>query len=176
MNYLARQTTASAVQVQRLSVPDLLVIDQMATTAIGSQPATLPTQNAWATGSATAKLNQSAGRSQPEAASLINAATSAEPMQITFECLVGYDKRRDRNLVVKWHHDERLEPIYQWIPELNKRSIAPQYRAYIVPIVTANQTATSSTSMNREPDSFASNQTLEAGFKLVRPSKELGGK
>lgn len=93
--------------------------------------------------------------------------TDQSSSQITFECLISYDKRKDKNLIVKWHHDDRFEPIYQWIPGLNKRSIAPQYRAYIAPIVGANLD---------QANQSSANQLLEAGFKLIKPSKELGGK
>ena len=131
------------------------------------------------------------GFNEPEAASLITrdptggggadqVAPNQQVQQITFECLVSYDKRRDKNLIVKWHHDERNEPIYQWIPELNKRSIAPQYRPYIVPIVGASSNNSNSSTSGSEL--LAQNKTrpvlslLEAGFKLYRPTKELGGK
>lgn len=140
----------------------------------------------------TAARNQ---QQQPEAASLI---TSGQPQQganlatneqlITFECLISYDKRKDKNLIVKWHHDERNEPIYQWIPELNKRSIAPQYRAYIMPVASSSghqfnqsapfglQPSEGAQHLSSSSSSASNNQTIEASFKLVRPTKELGGK
>lgn len=110
----------------------------------------------------------------PEAASLINEPQLPAQRQqpTTFECLVSFDRKRDRNLVVKWHHDERQEPIYQWIPELNKRSIAPQYRAFIAPVLSQFQLR------QEERSESGANSTLslvEAGFRLVRPTKELGG-
>lgn len=175
----------NAVSVQKLNVPDLVVIDQLNQQQQGrsldhlhkTQNINLPTNN------------------QPEAASLINTqdlnSNDQQQSQIKFECLISFDRRKDKNLIIKWHHDDRVEPIYQWIPELNKRSIAPQYRAYIAPIVTTpqqhqqqqSQQVIDSQSMllglnqNVTPN-LNSNQTqlLEAGFKLVRPSKELGGK
>lgn len=171
---------AEAVSVQRLSVPDLVVIDQS-----NQQPHRFH-QGLDHAAQLTARSN---GQNQPEAASLINMdlsgnATSTDSLQqaqqITFECLISYDKRKDKNLIVKWHHDDRVEPIYQWIPALNKRSIAPQYRAYIAPIVISSPTADSQLNVAAAPpNQTAANsqiQTLEAGFKLVRPSKELGGR
>lgn len=130
---------------------------------------------------------------QPEAASLINtpdlnSANSTDSHYVTFECLISFDKRKDKNLVVKWHHDDRIEPIYQWIPELNKHSIAPRYSPYIAPIISQQpsslmgstdlQHANAGTGQSTTSPSFNSNQIqlLEAGFRMVRPSKELGGK
>lgn len=115
---------------------------------------------------------------------------------LTFECSISYDRAKDKNLIVKWHHDDRLEPIYQWIPELSKLSIAPQYRAFIVPLISQQQQQPTSRKSNERPSSNNSpqqqqhnvqapseppmmsqeqQQTIEAGFRLVRPSKELGG-
>lgn len=132
---------------------------------------------------------------QPEAASLITAqdlTTNDSQSQITFECLISFDRKKDRNLIIKWHHDDRIEPIFQWIPELNKRSIAPQYRAYIIPNTSNQQTsressvplnstmASGSGALTNTNTGSSTNsnqiQLLEAGFKLVRPTKELGGK
>lgn len=76
---------------------------------------------------------------------------------------------------MKWHHDDRIEPIYQWIPELNKRFIAPQYRAYIAPIGSTNQQHDLLGANSNQNATSNQIQLLEAGFKLVRPSKELGG-
>ena len=152
-----------AVSVQKLNVPDLVVIDQLNLVQQQHQ------QQARSSDAHKPPLVSGGGPEQPEAASLIN--SQDQQQQFTFECLVGFDKKRDKNLIVKWHHDERNEPIYQWIPELNKRSIAPQYRAFIVPIVG------STTGVPSGPDAGNNtNQVLEASFKLVRPSKELGGK
>lgn len=173
----------NAVSVQKLNVPDLVVIDQLNQQQQGrSYDQVHKTQN----------INIHTNN-QPEAASLINTqdlnSNDQQQSQITFECLISFDKRKDKNLIIKWHHDDRVEPIYQWIPELNKRSIAPQYRAYIAPIVTAasqqqsqqaidSQSTLSGLNQNVSSTNFNLNQTqlLEAGFKLVRPSKELGGK
>lgn len=171
------------MSVQRLNVPDLVVIDQQ--------------QSAFRT-------QQQQQQQQPEAASLINQSqlasdlvhtqslahnnTQNEPHHqqqqqqqlpvntVTFECLISYDKRKDKNLIVKWHHDDRVEPIYQWIPELNKPLIAPHYRSYISPI-TAQSQLNNQQQQTGPTNSTSSNiQLLEAGFKLVRPSKELAGK
>lgn len=216
---------AQAVSVQKLSVPDLVVIDQFnqqqnnrllsldgrlnSFSPIGQQQQQTAFQKDY---------QQNSQTNQPEAASLINNSSLSYQQQldllngsgselqqqqqqqnITFECLISFDKKKDKNLIVKWHHDDRSEPIYQWIPELNKRSIAPQYRAYIVPTVNNNnhglfhnnhQLASASINAadatsgivnitNLAEQQLASNnnniQLLEAGFKLIRPSKELGG-
>lgn len=170
---------ANAVNVQKLSVPDLVVIDQQ------NQPQLSPNTNhnrLYGSDSANQRTSASTGN-QPEAQSLINAnqdlATNDLQSQITFQCLVSYDKRKDKNLIIKWHHDDRAETIYQWIPELNKRSIAPQYRAYIAPIVAAPMDWQIGAGLNLSSPASSSltNQTqlLEAGFRLIRPSKELGG-
>lgn len=189
---------AEAVSVQRLNVPDLVVIEQTSnqvqsarssdlhrpfnTHLGGAHPGGQPQQQQQQQ-PATNHNNPN----QPEAASLINNLDLSSPReqpQVTFECLIGFDKKKDKNLVIKWHHDERVEPIYQWIPELNKRSIAPQYRSYIAPIVgppatafnnsgAMSPTAGQNVSSNANPNQI---QLLEAGFRLIRPSKELGGK
>lgn len=172
---------AEAVNVHKLSVPDLVVIDQQNQPHF--QPAVVqsklysPDQTNYRGGFNTSLNNQ------PEAQSLINSnqdLTSSDlQSQITFQCLISYDKRKDRNLIIKWHHDDRAETIYQWIPELHKRSIAPQYRAYIVPIVSTPVDWQISNGFNLSSPGVSSptNQTqlLEAGFRLIRPSKELGG-
>lgn len=139
---------------------------------------------------------------QPETASLINLQpVHPAPDEITFECIIGFDRRKDKNLIVKWHHEDRQEPIYQWIPELNKRSIAANYRPHIVPIVSStnsnsnlNNNNNNNENNNRQSATHLSeiqptpntnnlmngatndSQVIEAGFKLVNPSKELGGK
>lgn len=198
------KTQAQAVSVQKLNVPDLVVIDQLnqqqhQLTRVGAptneqkqQQQQLQIQHR------TQNVNLNTD-SQPEAASLINSQDlsssnlNEQQQQITFECLISFDKRKDKNLVVKWHHDDRIEPIYQWIPELNKRSIAPQYRAYIAPIVAPAGQPIVGSSLSPEATQQGFNgsmvatninsqngsqqiQLLEAGFRLVRPSKELGGK
>jgi len=171
---------AEAVSVQRLNVPDLVVIDQL------NQPQ-LPNQHPGRQSSEqnkTQNINPPNSKNGPEAASLINGhdlSANEAQSQIVFECLISFDKRKDKNLIVKWHHDDRIEPIYQWIPELNKRSIAPQYRAYIAPVAPNPQQATRTLDAqagSNQNSSTSSNQTqlLEAGFRLVRPTKELGGK
>lgn len=215
---------AEAVSVQRLNVPDLLVIDPLNQAAFQHYPNSnsSPNQNQHqhqhqhqgrssdhlhtqqTTGPSSASSGSSSSsqlnsNNQPEAASLINMSTTSgqsatdlsgaggrEPLQqFTFECIISFDKRKDKNLIVKWHHDERNEPIYQWIPELNKRSIAPQYRPFIAPIVSGqieSQQLTSPTQTLAQNVSTPLNtnqsqiQLLEAGFRLVKPTKELGGK
>lgn len=155
-----------AVSIQRLDVPDLLVIDQH---HHQNQPRTSLAKFGLLAGRPDRIQNTSS--SEPETASLINPQDPSIKDEITFECLITFDPRRDKNLIVKWHHDDRIEPIYQWIPELNKRSIAPQYRAHIEPMVAATNLS------SKGRDSAAGQmQLLEAGFKLVKPSKELGGK
>lgn len=169
----------NGVSIQRLNVPDLVVIDQLNQPHLLHQQSRPSEQN-----KATQSINQNLNN-QPEAASLINGqdlnhTNDSQQSQITFECLISFDRRKDKNLIVKWHHDDRIEPIYQWIPELNKRSIAPQYRAFIAPIVSGQQALLSdSPPANGSNGSGGPNQaiaSLEAGFRLVRPSKELGGK
>ena len=172
-------------------MPDLVVIDQFnqahqSQVKSGLDPVNSRMNAATAVSAqatANGRITNLEPNGQPEAASLINNPEAAlQPQQITFECLVSFDRRKDKNLIVKWHHDDRAEPIYQWIPELNKRSIAPQYRAFIAPIVSAssNQTQQSYDNTQTVPHNISTNstqtQTLEAGFRLVRPSKELGGK
>lgn len=181
-----------AVSVRRLNVPDLVVIDQL-------NQQQLPTINPNQARSEQQKQQQRTMQNlnyqnQPEAASLINtldlnSANMNDSHYVTFECLISFDKTKDKNLIVKWHHDERHEPIYQWIPELNKRSIAPRYMPYIVPLVSQQQAGsslmgTTDLQHNSGPSQSTSTpgsnsnqiQLLEAGFRMVRPSKELGGK
>lgn len=168
-------------------MPDLVVIDQF-NQAHQSQGKSLDALSsrlnaASAQAIAHGRITNLEPNGQPEAASLINNPEAAlQLQQITFECLVSFDRRKDKNLIVKWHHDDRAEPIYQWIPELNKRSIAPQYRAFIAPIVSASSNQSQQSYDNSQTQTAPHNnptnstQTLEAGFRLVRPSKELGGK
>lgn len=177
-----------AVSVQRLSVPDLVVIDQLNQHQQYQQQHNQHHHQQLAKSTDQTHRTQNINlnsNSQPEAASLINIqdlSANEQQSQITFECLISFDKRKDKHLVVKWHHDEQPEPIYQWIPELNKRQIAPQYQAYIAPIVAQQPLALDSqllAGLNQNGTTIANlNQTqlLEAGFRLVRPSKELGGK
>lgn len=178
-----------AVSIQKMNVPDLVVIDQQ-----NQQQLPSIHQNGRSVTGADQHPHRAQNanqNNQPEAASLINmqdlnSANASDPHYITFECLISFDKRKDKNLIVKWHHEDRVEPIYQWIPELNKRSIAPRYMHYIVPIVTSHSPSLVTTSDSHNPSSgsspvtsdFGSNQIqlLEAGFRMVRPSKELGGK
>lgn len=181
-----------AVSVQRLNVPDLVIIDQL-----NQQKSPTANLNGRSVSVATdQQLHRTINanhHNQPEAASLtttldLNSANSNDSHYVTFECLISFDKRKDKNLVVKWHHDDRIEPIYQWIPELNKRSIAPRYLPYIAPIVsqqpsaqiasTDSQHAYSGIGQGETTSGINTNQIqlLEAGFRLVRPSKELGGK
>lgn len=190
MSYLFQSTDSQpillveAVSVQRLTVPDLVVIDR-------SHPTqqSMSADSTLLSGHKTQGNDAGLGDNQPEAASLIhsqdlNSNDQQHMNPITFECLISYDRKKDRNLIIKWHLDDRTEPIYQWIPELNKRSIAPQYRSYIAPIIAPQQSAIptqesgpfggiNSTSPGGSP---SQTQLLEAGFKLVRPTKELGGK
>lgn len=207
--------SAEAVTIQRLNVPDILVIDQQQPQHLQSQ---LFMGSKYPAGNNAAvqvdKAQVVANSNQPETASLVNPQElngSNTKDEITFECLISFDKRRDKNLIVKWHHDDRIEPMYQWIPELNKRSIAPQYRAHIIPILSSASLLQTPTIDPRQAglgssngaiqltsgsgsgsgggnfsaqaqDSMSSSQDrnqiqiLEAGFKLVKPSKELGGK
>lgn len=172
---------AEAVYIQKLNVPDLLVIDQQHKQT--QQTPLVPSRL-----SGHIDKSSSLGSGQPEISSLYNQAESSKE-EIVFECLISFDRRKDKNLIVKWHHDDRIEPIYQWIPELHKRSITPQYRSNIIPIISVanpqpysdtrqylNQTTSDNSSNSSQTyDSSSYIQTLEAGFKLVKPSKELGG-
>lgn len=166
------------MSVQKLSLPDLVVIDQLNQPQLHQNGAQRPPNPAAADQRQLRAKSPSLATIQPEAQSLINAnanqdlapAQQDSHAQITFQCLVSYDKRKDKNLIIKWHHDDRTETIYQWIPELNKRSIAPQYKAYIAPIISAPLDWAGSSNQ-----SSAGVQLLEAGFRLVRPNKELGG-
>lgn len=96
----------------------------------------------------------------------ISSSSSSSPLSLSsaarFDCLVAYDKRVDTNLVVKWHHEQRSEPIFQWIPELGKRAIAPIFKAHLIPSALSSVVSNNSS-------------WLDAGFWLVRPSKEFGG-
>lgn len=187
---------AEAINVQRLNVPDLVVIEQQ--NLHNNQAVVVAKQQLAAAADMTSGRQhqlQQQHKTQPEAASLINDLTtiansnvnSASQLeaigqqqqlgnQITFECLISYDRKKDRNLIIKWHHDDRVEPIYQWIPELNKRSIAPQYRAFIAPIINSNnQQVGDATTTATNTGNGNQTQLLQAGFRLVRPTKEHGG-
>lgn len=207
-----QQAAVAAVSVQRLTVPDLVVVDQPQLNQQQQQPpppiqlarstsdppgSHLRTQSIHPPPNNLAQQQQQ----QPEAASLINfqdpssgsinaSGGSHEQQQqqlLTFECLISYDRKKDKNLIIKWHHDDRVEPIYQWIVELDKISIAPQYKPYIL----ANNSTASQRALqldwqqqqqprtavgNSTANVNSNNQLLEAGFRLIRPSKELGGK
>lgn len=152
--------------VQRLHVPDILVLDSSAVQLQAQQQA--PTWLA----QTTAPSNSNA----PIGGQLSSAAAPEQSAQVTqqsmrFECLVAYDKRSDKNLVVKWFHDDEPEPILQLIPELNKRSVAAKYRAHIVPpsVSLGNSSLAASAHNNW--------QLVDAGFRLSKPnSREFGGK
>lgn len=206
-----------AVSIQRLNVPDLLVLDQQQNQLGAGQLQAPPNGNtnrlliptnqqtnlpitsnlfdARSNNSSTTathlRQQQLIASKLPETASL---SINPTPEEITFECLISFDRRKDKNLIVKWYHEDRPEPIYQWIPELSKRSIASHYRAHIVPVVSSSGLIAIGNNndghhlMNRnQQHSDGTNQThethqqqqqlqlIEAGFRLVKPTKELGG-
>jgi len=187
-------------------VPDLVVLDQqlaMLNNQLQLQtmgPQSAPNYHQRPDTQTQAWAQQTGPKHQPQAASLVNEPLRQQQQQqqqqlntlnhhqINFECLVSFDKKRDKNLVIKWHHDERSEPIYQWIPELNKRTIAPQYRGFIVAAAAGggvpsggaglaghSSGAPNSTGSAQDHSADGQLQVLEAGFKLVRPTRELGG-
>lgn len=41
---------------------------------------------------------------------------------VILDCVYTYDANEDQHLVVKWFFNDDPKPIYQWIPDLNKRS------------------------------------------------------
>lgn len=209
-----QQAAVAAVSVQRLTVPDLVVVDQPQLNQQQQQPPP-PIQLARSTSDPPGSHlrtqsilpppnNLAQQQQQPEAASLINFQDPSsgsinasggggheqqqQQQLLTFECLISYDRKKDKNLIIKWHHDDRVEPIYQWIVELDKISIAPQYKPYIL----ANNSTASQRALqldwqqqqqqprtavgNSTANVNSNNQLLEAGFRLIRPSKELGGK
>lgn len=79
---------------------------------------------------------------------------------IVLDCEYIYNEN-DFRLVVKWFFEDNLEPVYQWIPELNKRH-------------------TSGVLKNRLDMDFSVN-TVDAysrfrALRISKPSTELSGK
>lgn len=48
---------------------------------------------------------------------------------VTLDCVYSYDPG-DVKLVVRWFHNDSPEPIYQWIPEPDRRYVGELIRPY----------------------------------------------
>ncbi|XP_054724427.1 uncharacterized protein LOC129234417 [Uloborus diversus] len=79
---------------------------------------------------------------------------------VVLDCEYTYNEN-DLRLVVKWFFDENLEPVYQWIPELNKRHISGVLRERLDLNFTVNTA-----------DMYSRFRAL----RIRRPSIELSGK
>ena len=79
---------------------------------------------------------------------------------VILDCDYSYQKQ-DAQLVVKWFFNDDPFPIYQWIPEHNRRSTSPRFKDridinYSIP--------------NGQP------LTKYRAVKLLKPTTELSGK
>lgn len=77
------------------------------------------------------------------------------------DCDYSFENSKDTQLVVKWFFNDDPFPIYQWIPEHNRRSTSPRFRDridinYSIP--------------NGQP------LTKYRAVKLLNPTTDLSGK
>ncbi|KAI1292327.1 hypothetical protein HDE_07297 [Halotydeus destructor] len=79
---------------------------------------------------------------------------------VILDCIYSYDEEKDKQLVVKWFFNDDPEPIYQWIPELNSRTLSDRLQGKI------NMDFTVST---------GNPYTKYRAINLIRPTVEFSG-
>ncbi|CAN7945844.1 unnamed protein product, partial [Ixodes pacificus] len=79
---------------------------------------------------------------------------------VVLDCEYVYNEN-DLKLVVKWFFNDGLEPVYQWIPEMNSREAFGVLQGRLDPSFSVNSR-----------DDYSQYRAI----RILRPTRELSGK